>query len=212
MDQVFQSAIRARKARIVCLGARLRPLTVGHLFVLHELGNAYPENEAHAQWEDVVTAVLVCSQKTAKKARRMLHSCFSSIGLALWGIMNREPDREAFERRKVIEKALFESWLRHQLKTPQRDALSFGSGAAEEQRVPLCWRLLAMLMADFGMTREKALQQEVSFALVLWATEADRRGVCKLASERQIRFRSWVERMERARLAAKENAEGGNPS
>lgn len=189
-------AIRAEQARIVCLGVRLRPLTVGHLFVLLEHDNAYPDHPERAEWPDLLEAILVCSQ-THRRAGRMLASGFAPTGMKLWGFLTRKKSWRA-------ESCVFLHWLREQLGTPAQDDLGVGG----ELRAPLCWRLLAMLMADFRFSRAQALKTPVAFALCLWATEADRRGTGKLASERQVIFRNWVQEQERIRI----EKEQGNPS
>lgn len=204
MDPTFRKAIRAEQARIVCLGVKLRPITLGHLFLLHEEGNAFPEHAKEAEWPDLVQAVLVCSQRSASSARRMIYGRLAWLWAVVWGWCNRKTTRSRLKRTEVY--AAFCDYLGEQLGRPEPDDLS--PGGAGELRAPMCWRLLAMLMADFGLSRKEALKTPVAFALTLWATEADRRGVSKLASERQIGFRAWVRQMEAKRLGAGSGEQG----
>lgn len=190
MDPSFVNALRTLRRRHRAFGLNLRPLTVGHLFLLLELENAYPDHPEEAEYSDLMTAVLVCS-RDYRRARRMLSSRFGPSFMRLWGHLTRRLDwRE--------EARAFGEYLREQLRTPERDSLRRG----EELTAPLAWRLQAMLMAEFHMTPAEALDCPVAWSTTLWATEGDRRGVSKLASERQLHFRAWVREMEAMRKAA----------
>lgn len=206
MDPVFAKAIRAPEARIVCLGLELKPLTLGHLFLLLETDNAFPDYANQADWQDLVPAVLICSQRSHTRARRMLKSPFRKMGYKLWGRLNQK----AFLVHQLTDaQIVFQKYLGEQLAMPQMDKVSSGGGDSCGLRAPLAWRILAMLMADFGMNEAQALRQRVPFAIALWATEADRRGTSRLADDRQILFRKVVEQKERERIAREG---GGNPS
>lgn len=188
MDPIFHSAIEPEVR--FCLGLRLQPLTVGHLWLLYSIHSAFPDYPQNAGLKDLIVAVAVCSQRSHEQARRMLKSHFAKRCMWLWGWFNRKkPLPEEIE--------VFGAFLAEQLGTPQQD----DCGRGGELRVPLCWRLVAMLMADFGMSFEAAQKTRVAFAMTLWAVEADRRGVNKLASDRQINFRAWAAEMERSRLS-----------
>lgn len=201
MDVAFSNAVRADSARTVCLGVRLQPLTVGHLFLLLEHENAYPDRSDEAGFADVVDAVTVCWQPH-KRSRQLLNSPFAGAFLLLWGFFVRK-------RPLKKEKAIFDCYLREHLPVPQPDKTPPHVGG--ENSVPLCWRLATLLMADFGLSWEEAIDTPVARALVLWATDADRRGTHKLATERQIVFRRWAAEQEMERLAAL-TAKEGNPS
>lgn len=206
MDQAFTNAIRAQKARFVCLGVRLQPLTVGHLFVLLEHGNAYPDRAGLADASDLITAVLICSQRSARRARRMVEGRLAPLGVWIWGkLCGKAISKEGLQTAAVE----FGKYLEEQLRTPEPEEWG---GPKGELKAPLCWRLLSMLMADFGLSRKEALKTNVQWALVMWATEADRRGSCKLASGRQIQFRAWAAEMEKIRRAQQTPAEEGNAS
>jgi hypothetical protein len=185
MDAAFHNAVRA-SARTVCFGLRMQPLTVGHLWLLHEIGNALPEHGDEADESDIITAVLICSQKSHRIARRMVRSRLCRFWCALWGHLMRK-------RPFMVEAKLFGEYLRRELQSPAVD----GGAGSGELRAPLCWRLVTMLMSNFGMPLKQALKTPVAFALCIWATEADRRGSLKLASERQLRFHAWADEAER---------------
>jgi hypothetical protein len=190
MDAVFTNSLRTLQRRHRAFGLSLRPLTVGHLFLLIELENAYPESPKEAGESDLFTAVLVCSQPHAR-ARKMLESSWAPLWMWIWG--------KACKRLDWREEAkAFGEYLREQLARPEPDRFSTG----EEARVPLAWRLQAMLMAEFCPNRKESLDAPVSWALTLWATESDRRGVSRVASDRQRVFREWVREQEAERLEA----------
>lgn len=190
MDPSFTRALLLKERRHRAFGLNLRPLTVGHLFLLLELENAYPDHPEEAGYPDLMTAVLVCSADH-RRARRMVGSRFAPRFMRVWGFLARRLDWQK-------EAVAFGEYLREQLGTPQRDEIGRGG----ELTAPLAWRLQAMLMAEFHMSPKEALDCPVAWATTLWATEGDRRGVSKLASERQLRFRAWVKEMEAKRLAA----------
>lgn len=205
MDQAFANALRLMRHRHRAYGLTLRPLTVGHLFLLLEMENAYPDHPEEAGYPDLMSAVLVCSQGHAR-ARKLIESAQRAIGrgrqvwwMRLWGwlVAKLKMDWKA-------EAVRFGEYLREHLRRPQADEL----GGGGEATAPLAWRLQAMLMHEFHMTPAETLDCPVGWAITLWATEADRRGVGKLASTRQVRFRDWVAEMERKRLEAEaaENA------
>lgn len=187
MDQAFQNAIRAQKARVFCFGLRLQPLTVGHLFALYEIGSALPDHCEEATDADVITAVLVCSQKSHEKALQMLESPWARLGFKIWGWIFRRRNDEGEQAQ------IFGEYLRDNLSTPEPDA--YGRGG--ELRIPLCWRLLALLMADFHMSKDEALKTPVALAVTLWSVDADRRGTSKLASERVLSFRAFAAEQDR---------------
>lgn len=171
----------------------MKPLTVGHLFVFLEEGLELPEHPERAGFADQVLAVLICGQRSHAGARRMIGSRFARLWMIAWGWLVRR-EWIAFE----AEMGRFWRYLAVELERPQSESIAAGG----ELKAPLCWRLVAMLMSDFGLSRKEALQSPVKWALCLWATEADRRGTDKLASERQIGFRAWVAEQERERLKA----------
>lgn len=198
MDSAFSIALQASQGRRhVCLGLRLRPLTVGHLFVLAENGNAFPDHPEAAKDYDLITAVLVCAQRH-RPARSFVYSWVAPLFCAFWGAI------WAFVRRgrEVVgaeDFAGFAAYLEEQLIRPEPES---PPGGPQEVRAPLAWRLYAMLMADFHLSPKEAMDFPVAQALCLWATEADRRGVSNLASERVINFRRWAEQQEIARRGA----------
>jgi hypothetical protein len=173
----------------------LRPLTVGHLFVLLDHENAYPDRAEAAKVPDLITAVLVCSQRSAKRARGMIESRFARLGMKIWGALNAKEFHDGLHAAAKT----FHGYLAEQLAVPQSEGRTGGGGG--ELRAPLAWRLMSMLVTDFHLKRDEAMKTPVSFALTLWATEADRRGTNKLASERQLRFYAWADEMEAIRLA-----------
>lgn len=172
------------------LGLRLRPLTVGHLFLLLEVDSAYPDHPEAACYEDLAVSALVCSQPHSA-ARKLIYGRFARLAWRIWAWVARRAKWET-------EETEFLHYLAKQLRRPESESMSTG---IPEVRAPLAWRLLAMLMADFHLTRAEALDVEVGFALTLWAVESDRRQIDKIASERQLAFRAWVKTQEAERLA-----------
>lgn len=192
MDPVFAMPMCGRSDRKTghrVLGLNLRPLTVGHLRLLLELDNAWPDSPENSTFADLAAAALVCSQPHQESAK-LLYGRLARLGWRFWAWRSRKANW-------ITERTHFAAYLESQLRRPDTDA----PGTRGERRVPLAWRLIAMLMSDFRYSFKDAMDVEVGFALTLWAVESDRRGVEKLANERQIRFRAWVKEQEEQRLA-----------
>lgn len=191
MDPAFASAIGAAaqpKHRV--LGLALQPLTVGHCFLFAEHKLNVPDRIEELDLADLVLATLICSQKTHAAARKLITSRFAKTGMHIWAkLVHRRMSLHA-------EALKFQDYLLDMLQRPADDDAEGG-----ELKAPLCWRLAAMLMADFRLTWEQAMAMPVPIANCLWATEADRRGAITLLSERQHNFRAWVAEMEAKRLA-----------
>ncbi len=171
------------------LGLGMRPLTIGHLLLLLEVGSPYPDQAELADEGAMATAALICSQPH-RSARKLIYSRFATIGTKLWGWLQRKCDLAREER-------VFLSYLVSQLARPESESISMGT--KDDMRVPAGWRLLSMLMSDFRMSFDQALNTEVRFALTLWAVESDRRGIERIASERRLAFHKWVREQEAAR-------------
>lgn len=189
MQEAFANALRrGQGVQARCLGLNLQTLQVGHLFLLEEHECAFPYRFEEHRDGDLVIGVLICSQSW-KASRKNLKAWWMPFYVQLW---------ERLTRRHSTEEAaeIFQMYLCREMTAPETE----GPGTAE-LKAPLPFRLLAMLMADFHITEEKAMDMPVKKAMCLWATEGDRRGTVSLVSERQLNFRKWVEEQERIRLA-----------
>lgn len=173
MDAAFQRAASAQTFRV--LGLPLRPLTLGHLFLLHEHESAYVREAAPAA-DDLILSVLICAQPH-RHAKRLLtlrpFRPFFWAFLKLWGFQSRRLNW-------IHEARKFQAYLEHHQTLP---AIRRAPGVTEVRTLgaPEHWSLLTMLMIDFHMSEAEALDTPLLKAHLLWATQAEREGSIEFA-------------------------------
>jgi hypothetical protein len=193
MDAAWELAVAPRPHRVLKL--RLLPMTLGHGFLLEEHDAAYLEGGIPA-WDDLLTSVLICSQPHAK-ARRSLGKWSTRQFAKIWKLFNLriDPVSEVLAFLKYLE----ESFAAPEISPPRQ-------GKSRELNAPMLWRLLVMLMVDFHMSKEEALNMTVVEAQCLWATEGDRQGTLELVAGRLDKLREFAAAQDAKKRAASEGA------
>lgn len=184
MQEAFANALqRGQGVQARCLGLNLQTLTVGHLFLLAEHDCAFPFRYEEAGLGDLVIGVLVCALPW-RKAQRTVKTWWTPYFMRLWERFTRNQSKQAAAE-------AFQIYLSRELRAPATE------GARGELKTPLPFRILVMLMADFHLTEEKAMDMPVKKAMCLWAAEGDRRGKISLKSDRVLDFEAWAAEQDR---------------
>lgn len=176
MDRAFQLAANV-EPRHVAMGLPMQPLTLGHVFLAHELDLPFFTHSGTPAVADLLTAVWICAWRSAPAARRSLFSLTGKLKLKLWGWSCRG-------QKLVVEAGRFHTYLSDQSIYPE--VATPAPGTSRQLSAPEHWRLLAMLMADFHMSREQAIDTPLAFARALWAVEGERKGTLKLSHDDRI--------------------------
>ena len=174
-------------------GLRLRvPLSLGHVFLLDELGSPVV-HDGPLLLGDVAVAAFVCSMPHAD-ARRQLDQITTRFGLWLWGKWMGGRDHEA-------ESQTFAQWFTEQAKTPER----WIKGDAKECASPWWINRAATAMGTFGLSFDQTLDMPLKRLTQLCTAYAESRGEVELVSRRQLEFRELVRRTEEAKAANARN-------
>ena len=169
----------------VILGLRLRRFTLGHAWALDEVGSPYLLGESDTL-TDLLIAVFICSQKPTE-AKRDMSRWWARLYFYLWGLRCR---KLSF----VKERDRFLDYLTESMTAPE--AIPPNAKDAKSLNAPFHWRLMAMLMVDFGMSKAEALEQDVGWAMCMWAVEGERQGKVELPSAQAVAFREMVDKLE----------------
>lgn len=175
MDPAFHHANESRLTGHVVYGLPLYPLTIGHVFLLSDIGvNFLVDQGCEPQIDDMLMFVFAAAHKRAAQARRALAFPWllaSKLFFFVWGM---------FARRKnpFMEMARLHAYMDSQSKSPQ---VKPPKGEAVTLNAPEHWRLLVMLMVDFHMQLRDALDVPLNFARNLWAVQGEREQKIALA-------------------------------
>lgn len=190
MDRAFKRL--PQSPTLTVLGLELRALTLGHYFLLSDTENAYAEDPDKADESDLLAAIWICAQPH-DQARRAVGTIRTTLFFKMWGW---------FLKSKPIgfEKLRFDGWFDASMDCPAMEFV--GGGETFEASTPLQWRLLAMLMNDFHMTRAQALEVPMQDIHCLWAAEMERRGLARGKALARSSQELWDYAREQERLAA----------
>jgi hypothetical protein len=156
-------------------------MTLGHAFLLEQIDAAYLEGGIPA-WNDLLASVLICSQDHSK-ARRSIGKWSTRQFAKIWKLFNLRID-------PVAEVLAFLKYLEESFASPETEPPP--NGKSRDLKAPLLWRLLVMLIVDFHMSKEAALNMTVVEAQCLWATEGDRKGTLDLVAGRLDGLREFA--------------------
>ena len=171
MHEAFRNAVNP-VPRHVCLRLPLKPLTIGHLFLLQEL-NSPVLSGSPCGFGDILTAVLVCAQPFDEARRMFKRNIWLSVFACYWGFRCR--------RQSLTDewKKLFD-YLRDEQERPPLSQLPCDQ--AKQLGAPWEWILLEFLRSTYRMTERQALTTPLRLANVLWATRMDTDGRVNLAT------------------------------
>jgi hypothetical protein len=174
VHEFFRKAID-RRPRHGCLRLPLLPLTIGHLFFLHEIDSPVVGPGANCLG-DLLLAVLVCAQPH-EEARRMLTRRGGHWRLSLlcyyWGWRCRHLDLPT-------EAAKFSEYLRDEQATPPLQPVP--RSEARPIGAPWPWMLFEFVRWAYKLSAAEALNVTMREAAALWAIRADAEGRVTLAT------------------------------
>jgi hypothetical protein len=191
MDAVFFKAANPPQFRV--LGAKLLPLTIGHLFLLRKYcPDIFGEDEL--SFGAIAVAAFICAHPQ-EKVEKLFTRRFIRATFEVWGWFCQKRDL-------AKERDIFTDYLAESMDPPKlwqdlsRPLITCQS--------PLEMRLLVVLMADFHYTELAAMSVTVAKANALWATFGELKNKFTFADERTEGLFEFAERM-RAEKAGREN-------
>ncbi len=158
----------------VVLGLRLLPMTVGHLFLLHEMDASYLSPVGEASIADIIASAFVLAQPY-KDSRAIIGTKRARLFCWIWGIRCRKLNL-------AHEIGKFSAYLKDQYTAPSMRPSD--PDRAKYLNAPEHWRLLGMLMSVFGMSESEAMDTPLVKARCLAAVDAERNGVIDLTHTR----------------------------
>lgn len=182
------------------LGFRLKPFTLGHLFILEELECQLLAGGATWELADLLIAAFVCARPW-RESRRNLRAWWRQIFFSIWGAA-------LWRREKHFEALKFRVYLETYQALPLIDP---SKHEGREMAAPLSWRLFAFGMADLGLSPDEVKDLTLVELNALWAADGERKGDLRLATPAQIEFRRRIleQRTEDTfHRGGAENAEG----
>lgn len=154
------------------LRLRLRPLTLGHVYLLNCVESPFVIEDVEVSESDFFIAVFICSQPWPE-AQKSLNSGWLSWFVRIW---------KFFVRKKSMVRQLtrFQAYLTEGLRAPKfkRDL------ETDELQSPWFWRLTAFLLSEMSMTHDAAMNCRVWQANALYAAYAEMKHDLKLISQR----------------------------
>lgn len=159
-------------------GFRVRPLTLGHIRLLDELGLKIDTTD----FGEAATVCCLCSQPFAESRR--------DLGAFWFGWLLR------FRIRRVSRKAdlpaelkAFREWAEYNLGGPT--AKRRGGEPKGVLAAPIYFNLAATLMGAFGMSVEDSEKMPIKTARQLLAAHYEASGSVELWTEREYKFEAW---------------------
>jgi len=168
----------------VCLGLRLEALSLGHVFSLAEISSPFLQGRS-ATLVDLSDAVFVCSQDWRKAARDSRKWWFRWF-LRLWSRKCAAMDFDA-EREK------FEAYMAAETDFPATKQNTF---APTEYGSPWWWRLLAIMMSDFHLSEDEAMDAPVQKLVLLYTAKGEAEGRIKVWNKTDQGFEDFAREMD----------------
>jgi hypothetical protein len=141
------------------------------VFLCIEHGVDFVADNIEPRTEDLLLFAFIAAQPNEREARKALRSRWAGWFFWLWGLANRK-------RRWPDEMAKLRDYLIGQTLAPK---IQTQVGETRRLNAPEHWRLLCMLMVDFGMTEREARDTGLVYARALWGVEGERQGKFTLA-------------------------------
>ena len=189
MDEAFELMLAPRRHR--CLGARLDPLTLGHILLLHRLQSPFLTGQPVTAIR-LFEAVFVCCQDHRKAESNMQRWWIGTL-LWLWGWFHRKTNLET-------ESAKFAAYLDEAFAIPKTKP-SKEDKTRSVPGAPWVLRVLVSLMAELHWTEEQALACPLIKANGLITTLSEARGGVKLWTEQDRAFLQWAREQDRMTFA-----------
>lgn len=192
MDSAFLNA--ARPPVHLCLGRRLEPLTIGHLFLLAKYAPAFLEEKATSLqlFSQLIPAVFVCSHPQ-DKAERIIKRWTAPHKAAWWALKFRfhvELRRWALRKMDLTlpvavmdEVQRFDGYLRDSMTPP---AANTKPSLSAPLNSPIHWILVGALMSETRLDLLAVKYWTVVEAQCFLASVAERRGELELMSSEHM--------------------------
>lgn len=174
MDPVFKYALNPEPIHD-CIGLRLRPLTLGHVCLLHKIESPLVEPGSRVEFCDILLAVLICSRHHRAAARILKSQTLMSFLGWLLGFRARR-------LRLKSEIAKFVEYLEDSYAAP--DVVKPKSGESKTVGAPLEWMLIEALRSDYQMSERQAMDTPVIVAQCLWLTRSEREHRVQIAGDK----------------------------
>lgn len=189
MDAAFSKAANPTRLRICRLD--LEPLTLGHRFLLAQHGCAYVTDEK-PDVTDLLLAVFICSMPW-RQSKACLDSLFFRAlvwplwcNVWFWGVSKKCI--------LPVEHSKFAKYWEDAHACPQTTS---ENTTEQEVNTPYEHRVLVMLMADFHMSRDQAMDTTLVEANAMWATQGERRGAHQIyQNKRRAALWEFARRMD----------------
>lgn len=197
MDQSFIRGFQVgiRKPPVV-FRQQLKPLTLGHLFLLEAIESPIiGSGQDNPTFADVGAAVFACAHDH-EVSRRKFTSWFFPIFVRIWALF-------ASADWVTRDWPIFRDYLEDGLASPSLRPVKTDEGQTGVCRAPAPWIKLLFAMHILGMSRAEALACEVVELNVLYATWAEWNGRAEIADVDAIQG-LWE-------FAAQEDAKRFNP-
>lgn len=164
-------------------GLRLVPVTLGHLFLLHDCG---VEIEEMDKPEPLMLAVFICSQRHGQSRRDMGRFWFNFF-LFLWGMKCRKMNLK-------MELSVFQKWFFDQIKGPITKSKNPGSG--DDHAAPLHFTLLAIAESKLNRPKPVAMDSTVSELRKLIVALGESEGVIHPWTKQDERLDDYAEQVK----------------
>ncbi len=192
MQQIFQNLFRSQIHS--CLGARLEPLTLGHIFLLRGFNSPYILGGA-VSIDHFLLAVFICCQRPAQ-ATIALNKWWLPLVIRLWVRRRRKKYLSQLKAQAAAFDAYFEQGteqarLKFDLRRETKDA-----------QTPWEIRLLAWLMHKFHLSEAEALSMSLVKVNALWIALAEIEGKVELWSDQDQDFWEFARAMDRKKFGA----------
>lgn len=168
----------------VCLGLRLERLSLGHVFLLSDIESPFLQGGS-VSVVDLSNAVFICSQpwrQAAVDSRRWWFRLFEK----LWAFRCRNANLET-------EQDKFAAYFKEESDFPIAKG---GLFKEREFGAPWQWRLLAIMMSEFNLSEDDALDMPVIKAALLFSAKAEYDGKLQLWTERDSSFDEFCRKMD----------------
>lgn len=175
--------------RGACLGLRLEPLTLGHVFLLREYGVDIFEPKDFA---DMLLSVFVCSHPH-RESRRNLRKWWLKPYLVFWGWRVRKLKFEA-------EAKAFAEYVNTNATHPE---VLFSEGT-KECASPLVFRLAAIATRMHNQGWADAQDIPIRTLIAIQTAGSEMRGELQVWGERHEEFFQWAKEQDELKRKAKD--------
>jgi hypothetical protein len=159
--------------RVRCIGVELQPFSLGHLFILKELGNPVIYHNGFPTYEHLIAAAIVCAH-TWEENQKLLRSRFRRWLIAkVWGLFAGKFD---IAKETVRLKAYVINGMDFpEIKPPKRNSCRH-LFSDDDTRLYSFLRL--------RMTHSEAMNFPLRAANLMWSAHLEESGLLELKSQR----------------------------